>query len=405
MEKLDGSEYESESNSEYESEREPDFECLSKPIPDTPIPDIPIPAVAGATNTPISSNRIPQETRAMVCGLRRFSNWSYSELHQTFHIPLASLHGIIQTRQISQAHSCHRLGCPLSNSAEVQRQLISTSTASAHNRPLPLSQVAQVARINIGQRALMWLFHSQGYHRRVARVKPYLSPTAKEKRKPWGERFQDWTVPDWQDVIWSDECAFSIGQVPGGTVWVTPRAGEEYLEECLVPQFPRQTTIMVWGAFYCDLKGPLVIWDMDNWGKINGTTYCDRIIHAHLYPWYCSLHSTENSHSGYIYFQQDGALGHHSEVAAKVFAELGIAPYHFPWPPSSPDMSTIECISRIIKTRIRNRHPRPTTTPDLRNAITEEWDRITLNDILNLTSSLPERLEELLLHHRGHTYF
>ena len=163
--------------------------------------------------------------------------------------------------------------------------------------------------------------------------------------------------------------------------------------------------IMVWGAIYRGLKRPLVIWDMDNWGKVNGTTYCDRIIHAHLHPWYCSLHSTENSHSGYIYFQQDGAPAHRSKVAAKVFAELGIAPYLFPWPPSSPDMSPIEGIWRIIKTRIRNRHPRPTTTPDLRNAITEEWDRITSNEILNLTSSLPERLEELLLHHGGHTSF
>lgn len=203
MEELDDSEYESESDSEYESEPEPDIEC--QPISDTPIPDTPIPAVAGATNTPISSNRIPQEPRAMVRGLRRYANLSYSELHQTFHIPLASLHRIIQTRQISQAHSHHRLGHPLSISPEVQRQLLSMATASAHNRGLPLTQVAEAAGINLGQQALKRLFHSQGYHRRVARVKPYLSPAAKEKRRTWGERFQDWTVPDWQDVIWSDE--------------------------------------------------------------------------------------------------------------------------------------------------------------------------------------------------------
>lgn len=46
-----------------------------------------------------------------------------------------------------------------------------------------------------------------------------------------------------------------------GTVWVTRRPGEEYLEDCLVPKFPRLTTVMVWGAIYRDLKGPLVIWD------------------------------------------------------------------------------------------------------------------------------------------------
>jgi len=111
-----------------------------------------------------------------------------------------------------------------------------------------------------------------------------------------------------------------------------------------MPKFSRQTTIIVWGAIYPDLTGPLVIWDMDNWGKINGTTYCDRIICTHLHPWYCSLHNTENSHSGYIYFQHDGAPAHHSKVAAQVFEELGITPYLFPWPPTSLDMSPIEGI-------------------------------------------------------------
>ena len=96
---------------------------------------------------------------------------------------------------------------------------------------------------------------------------------------------------------------------------------------------------------------------------------------------------------------------HRSKVADRVFEELSISPYLFPLPPTSPDLNPIEAIWRIIKTHIRNRHPRPTTTPDLLNAITEEWDRITPNEILNLTSSLLQPLEVLLLHHSGHTSF
>ena len=113
---------------------------------------------------------------------------------------------------------CNSLGRPLSICPEVRRQLISTATASAYNHRLPLTQVAEVAGINIGQRALKRLFHSQGYHCRVARIKPYLSPAAKEKRRTWGERFQNWIIPDGQDVIGSDECAFLVGQIPRGTV-------------------------------------------------------------------------------------------------------------------------------------------------------------------------------------------
>jgi len=76
------------------------------------------------------------------------------------------------------------------------------------------------------------IFGSHGYYRRIARVKTFLSSLAKVKRKDWGERYCDWTREDWHDVIKSDECALSVGQVPGN-VWVTRRPGEEFLEDCL----------------------------------------------------------------------------------------------------------------------------------------------------------------------------
>jgi len=91
------------------------------------------------------------------------------------------------------------------------------------------------------------------------------------------------------DIIWSDECAFSVGVVCG-TVWVTRRPGEEYDEDCLVPRFPRRTTTMVWGAIYRNQKSHLVIWDTPSWCRINATTYVDHIIRPNLHPWWQFLH-------------------------------------------------------------------------------------------------------------------
>jgi len=60
----------------------------------------------------------------------------------------------------------------------------------------------------------------------------------------------DWTQADWHKVIWSDEAAFNMGGLSSsGKVWVTRQAGEEDLEDCLVPKFPKLKTIMVWGCF------------------------------------------------------------------------------------------------------------------------------------------------------------
>jgi len=262
--------------------------------------------------------------------------------------------------------------------------------------------VAELAGVQVSARALRRPFASEGYHRRVARVKPYLSPPTRQKRKAWAEQYRDWQVSDWSDVIWSDECALSVGDV-SGTIWVTRRPGEEYLEDCLVPRFARRTTVMIWGAIYRNYKGPLVIWNTNSWGNINGSTYIKNIIRPHLHPWWCSLHHNDMTNSGYVYFQQDGAPAHRSKHAAAAFQELGMGNYIFPWPPSSPDLSPIEGIWRLLKRRIMHRDPRPLTVPDLHSAIIEEWDRISPDEILNLTASVPERVQDVLGSNGGHT--
>ena len=166
---------------------------------------------------------------------------------------------------------------------DLQSCLIARTTANSHNRRLPYTQVAKLEGIQLGHRALRRVFESKGYHRRVAWVKRYLSQNSKLRRLTWEAHFLDWSGENWMDVIWSDECSFSVGEV-SGTVWVTRRPGEEYEEDCLVPRFPRLTTVMVWGAIYRNQKSRLVIWDTAHWGCITGSTYVDHIIRPTLHP-------------------------------------------------------------------------------------------------------------------------
>jgi len=80
-----------------------------------------------------------------------------------------------------------------------------------------------------------------------------------------------------------------------------------------------------------------------------------------------------------------------------------MATYLLPWPPSSPDMNPIEALWRLIKRRIANRHPCPRTMPDLYTAIHEKWHRLTSEKISNLTTSVPERVHDLILSSGSHT--
>ena len=99
------------------------------------------------------------------------------------------------------------------------------------------------------------------------------------------------------DIIWSNECAFSVGEVYG-TVGVTHRPDEEYEEDYLILHFPRRNTIMIWGVIYRNQKSCLVIWDTPFWGRINGINYVDYIILPNLHTWRQFLHSTGQTNSG-----------------------------------------------------------------------------------------------------------
>ena len=111
---------------------------------------------------------------------------------------------------------------------EVKQLLIETATGSSYNRRLPLSEVAKLAGVKASDRTLRRIFRSQGYNRRVARVKPFLDEKAKQKRLDWGLRFQDWAECDWENVIFSDKAAFNCGQL-SGTIWVIHNISKKWI--------------------------------------------------------------------------------------------------------------------------------------------------------------------------------
>ncbi len=51
------------------------------------------------------------------------------------------------------------------------------------------------------------------------------------------------------------------------------------------------------------------------------------------------------------------------------------------WPSQSPDLSPIEMMWRILKSRVKLH--RSSSREELKKAIQEEWDAITLNEINN----------------------
>lgn len=69
-------------------------------------------------------------------------------------------------------------------------------------------------------------------------------------------------------MIWTDECYIYLGGLRGKT-YVTRMAGEEFLNDCIVPTFQKgPACIMIWGAICGDAgQRILVIWEKGSSSK------------------------------------------------------------------------------------------------------------------------------------------
>jgi transposase len=141
---------------------------------------------------------------------------------------------------------------------------------------------------------------------------------------------------------------------------------------------------MFWGCFNGITKGPCVFWEK-NWGHITMKSYIEHIIPV-LDDWL-------KQHPG-LCFMQDGAPGHRG---GKTQAEIQ---HHnmpkIPWPPYSPDLNPIETMWDKMKDYLQDNFPERMTYPQLRAAVQEAWDSITVDRLNELIDSMHDRCQAVI---------
>ena len=91
--------------------------------------------------------------------------------------------------------------------------------------------------------------------------------------------------------------------------------------------------------------------------------------------------------------QQDNAPAHNSILSKTWFSENGLEILEN-WPPNSPDINTIENVWSLLKKRVFQRHAK--NIEELWAFCQEEFERIPLEYIQNLYSSIPDRLNKIV---------
>lgn len=269
------------------------------------------------------------------------------------------------------------------------------------DRCMKFDNIGKQINPKISASSVRRILEEEGYHRRKARKVVYLTPQNKKQRHEWAKKFEGWGSEDWERVIWSDEVYVVLGDRKG-SVYVTRKADEEFHKDCVVPKFKQSNLrIMAWGCIMKGKKGPLTVLEYPG-GRGGGMTaarYQNQVLEKFVHDFYMEA----SEERGWVLFEQDGAPSHRAKSTIHWLEQNSVET--MPQPASSPDVVPIEPLWHNLKELIRAQPHIPTTLDELKTAVYEAWDQLTVEDVDRHINTMEERVQAVLQAKGGHTKY
>lgn len=241
-------------------------------------------------------------------------------------------------------------------------------------------------------------------HHWVAKIRPALTEGHARDRYDWCRARAHWTVAQWKEYIFSDECSAERG-AGQQRVWVWGIPSEKWKPENVqTKKAGKQIRVMVWACFWgTGRKCPLYIMDRDFELKKYGysaRSYLE-VLEANL---------------PYIYedgmvFMHDNASIHTAHAVRNWFNEHGIIVTD--WPPYSPDLNPIEHAWKKLKETVYKLYPELSNSTGeseadlvaLEEALKHAWEEIPPSFFESLVESMPRRVAACIEANGWHTKY
>jgi transposase len=208
---------------------------------------------------------------------------------------------------------------------------------------------------------------------------PPLTKSHKDLRLKWAKDHMTWNK-EWHKVVWSDEKKFNLDGPDGFSYYWHDLRKEEQIFSTRVQG---GGSIMIWASFGWGGKSSICFID----GRMNSNGY-QKVLKHHL------IDIGENIGGSDWVFQQDNAPVHRSKVNISWFKSQKVNV--LPWPSLSADLNPIENLWGMLARKVYNEGKQFSTKEQLKTAILNSWEEISLEHLQKLVSSMPDRIFEVI---------
>jgi hypothetical protein len=206
-------------------------------------------------------------------------------------------------------------------------------------------------------------------------------------------RIKNWTVAQWDKVIFSDEKTF-YGKGFCGRTWVRREKGTALNPEYCINKTAHPVKVNVWGCFCTAGVGYSLIFNENMDAALMKQT-----LSTHLIP-SANLHfSTDPPEQWYLLHDNDKKFK--SGLVTGWLHNNGISCIDFP--PYSPDLNPIENLWSTLARSVEQ--IQCNTMEELQDAVADEWKQLDPSHLRALVHSMPQRCLDVIAAQGWHTKY